>query len=200
MEKAEGASQAKPGGGTKAPLLGPAEEMPDGLVPGHPGEPHGEGVSGQGLLFPYIAETGLQELAQGLPAPQWRNDTKKAGCHQAVSHHGATSHAWSPAFVELHCPYSFPSSETFFQLSTLHHSSPPRTHSYALLLHLCTVSPCSPLSFLHSCPHHPSLPLSHHCSVFLLIGLGVGRKKPFSPLFLSSFPSTRIISPLWRRD
>lgn len=30
---------------------------------------------------------------------------------------------------------------------------------------LCTVSPCSPLTFLCSCPHYPSLPQSHQCSV-----------------------------------
>lgn len=57
-------------GGTKAPQLGPAEEIPEDLAAGHPAESQGEDVSGWGLLFPYVTEMGLQELAKGWSAPQ----------------------------------------------------------------------------------------------------------------------------------
>lgn len=98
--------------------------MPDGLASGHPEELHGEGVSGWGLLLPYIAEMGLQELAKGLPAPQWRNDTKQAGCCQPFLHHSATSHTCSPAFAQLHFPHSRNLIPFFRDLLSALHSPP----------------------------------------------------------------------------
>lgn len=83
--------------------------------------------------------------------------------HQVPLHTPAAQHLLSYIVPIPATP--FPSSETFFQLSTLHHSPPPRTISCILLLHLRTVSSCSLLIFLHSCPHYPSLPQSQHCSV-----------------------------------
>jgi len=158
------------------------------MASAHPEEPHGEGVSGRGLLFPYVAETGLQELAKGLPAPLWRNDTKRATCcctfpspqchftHLQPSLCGVTL---SP-FQQHHSLLKRPSFSSPLSI-ILHpgHSPTYCSSTFALL------SPCSLLIFLNSCPHYPLMPQSQRCSVS---SYWVGRKKPLSTLSLSSFP------------
>lgn len=97
-----------------------------------------------------------------------------------------TLHMYSSNFAGLLCPYSsttpFPSSEAFFQLSTLHRPPQPRTLSYILFpTSTFFLFPCSLLIFLHYCLCCPP-----QASSVCVHWAGGGRKKPFSPRCLPS--------------
>lgn len=154
--------------------------MPDGLAPGHPGEPHEEDVLGWGLLFPFIAKTGLQGLAKGLPAG--------AAAPAALSHIRVPLHApTASTFAKLHCPHSSNIIHFFrgllLSIIVLH----PR-HSPMYCCSTFVLSPCSLLVFLHCCPLCSSLPISVLFSSCLL-SQRLGER---SHSYLSLYPSSLV--------
>lgn len=113
----------------------------------------------------------LQELAKGLPVPQWRNNITHFFTHlqhslcwvmlSSFQHHHSLSHR----------PFS--SSLPIILLSL--------GHSYAPHIHFYTLCPCFPLIFIQL-PF--LLPFTATVSALLcmcLLGWGIGKKLPFLP-------------------
>lgn len=117
-----------------------------------------------------------------------------------LSHHHSTYlHTCSLAFAGLCCPLScttipFPQRPSF---SSPHHSLQFRT-LYTPHIHFTHSVPVSRWFSSNSCSCYPSQPLSQCCSVCVYWDGDLGRSC-HSYLLLSSFLSTEITSPLWRR-
>lgn len=125
-------------------------------------------------------------------------------------HHSASSLTCSTTFAELCYPHSSNIVPFFRDLLSARHY-PSLSSSQNSLLHTVpppsTLSPCSLLIFFHfplffHCAHFPSLPQSKHCSIYWARGWErKEEKKSHSHLFsFHLLPSTRIISPLRRRE